>query len=323
MLSVVIIGKNEGPNLPKLELSVRGLVDFCSFPTEVIYVDSASADDSTRLARQFCDKVIELEESDRSCASAGRYIGTLHASYPWILYIDADMAVREDFFPIVQEKVAAGSEYVGFIGTYIHHFDDGSSAVQEFRGEFLTSDLAAHFGGAVLLRKDAVIDAGNWDPSIFGKEEMNLYARLGNGDRVIRCVDVPMVDHHSEFYTRFQLFVRLLYPEGGQGKVFYGFGQSMHALWSRGKLLAYLRLDAELTIFWALLLFGLVLAPLSFWGAVFILAELIMLSIWMGPGTVMRFTCLIIPLVTGWMKYHSGFEPKITKVWSKNATAGD
>jgi glycosyltransferase involved in cell wall biosynthesis len=323
VLSIIIIGKNEGANLPQVEQSVRALVDFCSFPVEVVYVDSASSDDSVRLARQFCDKVIELEESDRSCASAGRYIGTLNSTHPWLLYLDADMEVREEFFPIVQEKVAAGSEYVGFIGTYIHHFDDGSSAVQEFNGEFLKSDLAAHFGGAVLLRKDPVLQAGNWDPGVFGKEEMNLYTRLGNGDRVVRCIDVPMVNHHSEYYTRFQLFVRLLYPGGGQGKVFYGFGQSLHALLKNGKLLAYLRLDAELTIFWALLIFGLVLAPLSFWGVIFIAVELLMLSIWMGPGTVMRFSCLVIPLITGWTKYQGDIEPKISNIWAKSAAASD
>ena len=150
---------------------------------------------------------------------------------------------------------------------------------------------------------------------------MNLYARLGDGDRVVRCVDVPMVNHHSEFYTRFQLFVRLLYPGGGQGKVFYGFGQSLHALWKGGKLLAYLRLDAELTIFWTLLIFGFVVAPLSVWGGIFIIAELLVLSIWMGPGTVMRFSCLLIPLITGWTKYQEGFEPKIINIWAKSSAA--
>ena len=91
------------------------------------------------------------------------------------------MEVREEFFPIVQEKVAAGSEYVGFIGTYIHHFDDGSSAVQEFNGEFLQSDLAAHFGGAVLLRKDAVLEAGN--------ESIHPPGEWGSSGSLYRCAD--------------------------------------------------------------------------------------------------------------------------------------
>jgi len=323
LLSLVVIGKNEAEHMPRLAKSVQALIDGCPFPVETIFVDSASTDDSVMHAVTFCDHVIELQPSGQLCASAGRSVGTLEATYPWVLYLDADMELHADFIaaiPSLLERIEEGN-CVGYIGTYLHHFDNGSTAVQEFKGEYLKSDWAAHFGGAVLLRLNDVLAAGNWNPAVFGKEEMNLYARLGDGRRVVRCVDVPMVNHHSEFYTRWQMFVRLLYPGGGQGKVFYGFGQSMRALLQARKLPAYLRLESELTIFWALLLLGLIVAANLPWiaGGALLLAEMLMLSLWMGSGAVMRYSCLIIPLVSGWMKYDSAFTPEISRRISRES----
>jgi len=144
---------------------------------------------------------------------------------------------------------------------------------------------------------------------------LNLYARVGNGKRVVQHVNIPMVNHYSEYLGRFALMRRLLYPGGGQAKVFYGYGQSIHALVNARKLGAMIRLDSELYLFWALLIIGVLTAAMmpALWGAVLMVAEVALLSIWMGPGTVMRFTCLIIPLVTGWSKYNSGFRPEVRK----------
>lgn len=306
-----MIGRNEGENLVRLAASVGALVDYCAFPVETIYVDAASTDDSVKQVQRFFDRVIELEYDDGLCASAGRHIGTLEAAYPWVFYVDADMQIREEFFAVAKHVIEKDESFTGYIGNYIHHFDNGSTALQDFRGDFLKSEWAAHFGGAVLLRKEDVIRAGNWDAGVFGKEEMNLYARIGNGDRVVRYVDVPMVNHFSPFYSRKQLFLRLLYPEAGQGKVFYGFGQSMRSLLRARKLAAYMRLDSELTLYWLLIFLGLALAAALPFGGILLVAELLLLSVWMGPGVVLRFSCLPIPLLAGWSKYNPDFLPTI------------
>ena len=50
LVSVVIIGRNEGPRLSRCLASVRA-ADAQAFTLEILYVDSASSDDSVARAR--------------------------------------------------------------------------------------------------------------------------------------------------------------------------------------------------------------------------------------------------------------------------------
>ena len=317
MLSVVVIGKNEADNLPRLAASIDALIDFCDFPVETIFVDSDSADESVGFAKSRFSKVIPLADSGGLCASAGRYVGSIEAVFPWILYLDGDMEICPQFFPVINNLPAADDECKGFVGFYVHNYDNGSIAVQGFFGNVIKSNWAAQFGGAVVLRRSDVLRVGNWNPSIYGKEEMELYARLGNGKRVVQYIGVPMVNHYSEYFTRFELLKRLLYPGGGQGKVFYGFGQSIRSLFIQGKMGALVRLDFEPFVFFSVLILGLIGAlflPIS-WGVLLVVSLMLCLSVSMRPGPVIRYLTLPIPLVLGFSKYIPYFRPEI-KSWS-------
>jgi glycosyltransferase involved in cell wall biosynthesis len=320
MLSIVVIGKNEAENLQRLAKSIDALIDVCDFPVETLFVDSASTDQSLDIARTHFDKVIELVPSDGLCASAGRYVGTIAARYPWVFYLDGDMEVCPQFFSVVQNIRNSEEECMGYVGLYVHHFNNGSIAVQGFFGGVLKSQWAAQFGGAVILRRSAVLRVGNWDPSIYGKEEMELYARLGDGKRVVKYVGVPMINHYSEYFTRFELLARLLYPGGGQGKVFYGFGQSIRSLMIKGKIGALIRLDFEPYIFFGVLIIGLLGAIfLSIeWGLLWVASLVLFISVLMRPGPVIRYLMLPIPLAMGLTRYIPYFRPEI-KNWTWNA----
>jgi glycosyltransferase involved in cell wall biosynthesis len=325
MLSVVVIARNEAENLPRLAASLDALRSVVDYPIETIFVDSASTDDSVAHANALFDRVFELADSPRLCASAGRYIGTLEACYPWILYLDGDMELCQEFFPICQKLGDADEQCVGFIGNYIHRFDNGMVAIQGFAtgnrvitddsdGVF-KSEWAAHIGGAVLLRKKNVLAAGNWNPAVYGREEMNLYARLGSGRRVVRYVYTPMVYHYFEYHTRIVLLRRLLYPAGGQGKVYYGYGQSVRSLYVARKLAALLKLDYEPYLFWALLIGALTIGVYlpAFWGVLFVAMTLTGLVAWMRLGSVVRYLVLPISLALGWSQYDPAFRPLLKK----------
>ena len=313
MLSVVIIGRNESENLSRLAASIYFLKQKCSFPVETIFVDSASEDDSVAQARQLFDQVYEIRQDSRMCASAGRYVGTTKASYEWVFYIDADMEICPGFISVIADLPQAPPEWDGVVGDYIHHFHDGSVAVQTHEGDVFKSKWAAAFGGAVILRREAVLRAGNWNPAVFGKEEMNLYSRLGDGKRVVWYVPGPMINHYSESYTRLELFKRLIFPSAGQGKVFYGYGQSVRALLQAGKLGALIRLEPEPYIVWLLIICGVTGAaflPLI-WGLLLIIAEILLLSIWLRPGPLIRFLTLPLQILTGWNKYAADYRPSL------------
>ena len=319
MLSIVAIGKNESENIPRLAASITALKQACDFPVETLYIDSASNDSSAEIAGKHFDRVIDLVPNQSLCASAGRYVGTIEARFPWVFYVDADMEICEQFFQVIASLEGTADDVIGCLGLYVHHFDNNTSAYQGFAGGVLKSEWASQFGGAVILRRSAVLEAGNWNPGVFGKEEMELYARLGNGKRVVRFVNVPMIKHYSEYLTRMELFLRLLCPSGGMGKVFYGYGQSIHALAISGNLSAMVKLDFEPYLFWALLILGGVLSvQLPFeWALLLLAAELLWLSVWMRPGAIVRYVTLPLSLVPGWFCYIPYFRPSL-KMWSSN-----
>ncbi len=319
MLSIVVIGRDEAEHIELLGLSIKSLIDICDFPIETIYVDSASSDNSVELAKQHFDEVHELVEAKELCASAGRYVGTLEAQYPWIFYIDGDMEICPDFFPVIAGLPDVPADWAGIVGGYVHRFDNGTTAYQSFAGSILQSEWAAAHGGAVILRRDAVLEAGNWSPGVYGKEELELYARIGNGQKVVRYFSIAMIYHYSEAYTRLELFLRLLYPSRGMGKVFFGYGQSLRSLSIAGKLGALMRLDSEPYLFWLVVFIGIVVAsllPLD-WALLLIFSELIILSLWMRPGSVMRYMTMPISLVLGWGRYIPYFRPVIRR-WSSS-----
>ncbi|MGI9315874.1 MAG: glycosyltransferase family 2 protein [bacterium] len=313
LLSVVIIGRNESENLERLADSVDKLKEFCSFPVETVFIDSASEDDSVLLAQSRFDRVYEIIQDPRMCASAGRHVGTNKAKFEWIFYIDADMEIRPEFLPVIESLKEAPADWQGIIGDYIHHFDDGSTAAQTFEGDVFRSEWAGSFGGAVILRRDSVIRAGNWNPGVYGKEEMNLYSRIGNGARVVWYAPVPMINHFSEKYSRFELFKRLLYPSAGQGKVFYGYGQSVRALLHAGMLAALVRLEPEPFLVWTLLTMGLISTVFlpGVWGGVLLVAAFMLLVVWMRPGPLLRFLTLPLQILAGWGRYPTDYLPEL------------
>ena len=67
-LSVVVIGRNEAHNLERLFTSIFPLSDLIA---DIIYVDSASTDNSVEIASKYCDYVIKLKDSEFLNASIG------------------------------------------------------------------------------------------------------------------------------------------------------------------------------------------------------------------------------------------------------------
>lgn len=323
MLSIVAIGRNEAYHIDRLGRSVEALKEHLDVPVETIFVDSASTDDSRELAAKYFDSVVELESDAHLCASAGRYVGTLEATQPWVFYVDGDMEIRPDFFPVLADLESIDPAIAGVIGLYVHRFDDGSVAIQTFKGAHRGSSAANHFGGAVVLRRQAVVEAGNWDPSIYGKEEMELYVRLGNGKPVVNFVGVPMINHYSEYYSRTELVMRLLMPSAGLGKVFWGYGQSIKALSIKKKLGALIRLDYQVYAFWAALAVACGVGIATNWhlGLTLTVGVFIGFSLWLRPGSIIRYLTLPLSLVTGWFRYFPWFRPRLLKWGSTDTTA--
>src|SRR6202044_2331486 len=92
MLSIVIIGRNEGVRLASCLRSV----DSMRAEVELIYVDSASADGSPQVATNFGAQVVVLHGGVQTAARA-RNAGWQRASAAYILFLDGDTILHPQF----------------------------------------------------------------------------------------------------------------------------------------------------------------------------------------------------------------------------------
>lgn len=318
LLSIVAIGRNEESNIPKLGESISRLEMTISFHCETIFVDSASTDNTCETAVRFFDEVYVLEESPWLCAASGRALGTLKAKGKWILYLDGDMELCEDFSHFIERLLISNEDVSGYVGNYLYLFPDGTSIINSFRCK-REGDMAPAIGGASLLRRDEVLRAGNWDPSVFSGEEMDLYSRLRAGQRSIRYVAAPFVVHHTDKYNQLLYLLRLLHPSFGLGKQWYGMGQILAARMRKGNLLTYIRMEPYLFACWSGVAIGIICGVTGAWilGVIIVISTLAFLSFTRGWRSLVIYIAKLLPALVGWTKYNPSYAPKIISAFTR------
>lgn len=98
-LSLCMIVKNEERFLAGCLESVSGLV------SEMIVVDTGSADRTVEIAREYGAKVFSVEWKDDFALA--RNFGLEQATQPWILYLDADERLHPSYHRRVREAILA------------------------------------------------------------------------------------------------------------------------------------------------------------------------------------------------------------------------
>lgn len=314
MLSVVVIGKNEGEHLPRLISSLEPLKEDLKEELQSIYVDSASTDSSVNIASTFFDEVYVLENSSCLCAAAGRYIGTLNAKGNWILYLDGDMELCDVFSREISTLINKPLEKVaGFIGRYVYYFDDGSIDEKglSFEGHFVPAN---YIGGAVLIKKSAVINAGNWRPSVFAHEEKDLYSRVLNNGEHIHFVNWPMINHFTDTTPKWKVLKRSFFPNGGLGKKFYGIGQLLAARVKDKNISSLIKLWPYPFLFHFANLIGLLFLITNniFLGMFIIIVSLLYVTYKTSAKNIILYPALLVQAIFGWKKYNHSFIPAIS-----------
>ena len=94
-LSVVVIGRNEGPRLQRCLSSIE-MIELPPDEVEVIYVDSGSADGSVARAQEAGARVVEWP-SDYATPGGARNRGWAAASAQYVLFLDADCTLEPGF----------------------------------------------------------------------------------------------------------------------------------------------------------------------------------------------------------------------------------
>lgn len=314
-LSICVIGRNEALNLPRLIESLKPL-EHLPFPIETLYVDSASTDFSVDVARKYFDAVYVLEESDNLCAAAGRNIGTTQACGDWILYLDGDMALCEEFTRVIELACVRPSFTAGWIGKYRYIYDDGSVRLRHNRD----GTIVSHFGGAVLLPREAVLKVGNWNPRLFSNEEIDLYTKLRGVGCVVRSTDTPMIEHYTEKVGKFKMIIETFVPGRYLGKKFYGFGQVLSSRVKHRSLINFVWYFPYpfVYVFLIFLAIAFTLAKCPWLGVTTLFLGIAFIYKKKGVNYLILYLAFISQALLGWHKYNKDYMPTINRIWRKN-----
>ncbi len=195
MISVIVIGKNEEAHLPSCLESIHRAMRTMSH--ELIYVDSGSTDASREIAENLGAKVYVLEETSPT-PGLGRRVGTEVARGEWLLFLDGDMQLQPGF---VEKALMASVHGTGAL-TGIRedrYLKDGKlvETVPNYYG-CTQARICPEFGGALMIRRDVLLDAGGWSSDTRALEEDELHARLRARNVEVLELPVPMILNTDE-----------------------------------------------------------------------------------------------------------------------------
>jgi glycosyltransferase involved in cell wall biosynthesis len=287
-LSVVVIGRNEAEHLPALFRSLPDDVDI-----EWIYVDSGSTDASASVACQLGANVFLINSDSVYGPGTGRYVGTIEAYGRWVLYIDGDMILRDEFKEFINKLRSSESELppktAGFVGRTLNHSVAEDGQADDFRDYVVLSrhemgsaeswgKPVSFHGGAVLYLRDEVIKAGNWNPALYQLEEVDLCSRVAAGGARVRAIDLPMVEHFPPVMSLKEKLL-LNFMAEWRGKKLYGAGQVVASRLREGGLVAFIRCYPYPFLIFA----GLITAPFFYliWMPLPLVINLLV-AVWIG-----------------------------------------
>ena len=180
LVSVVVIGRNEGARLDACLRSVRDIEGTQSgtapdgFTTELIYVDSASTDGSVALAESYGARVIVLHLA-RLCAAAGRNAGWRLARGEFVLFLDGDTVLD----PAFVERALPSFEEAS-VGVVWGHRRE-TLATRSLYNRVLDLDWiyapgeTLFCGGDALFRRDVLKRTEGFDETLIAGEEPELW----------------------------------------------------------------------------------------------------------------------------------------------------
>jgi glycosyltransferase involved in cell wall biosynthesis len=196
-VGVVAIGRNEGPRLVRCLQSIRGKA------AAVVYVDSASGDDSVANARQLGADVVELDSSTPLTAARARNAGVdrlreIAPSLKYVQFIDGDCEMRPSWLSRARRELESDAKLAGVCGRRRERFPRRSIYNRLMDLEWNTPiGPAKSVGGDAMFRLDAFVAAGGFDPTIVAGEEPQLCLRLRHLDWKLHRIDAEMTLHDA------------------------------------------------------------------------------------------------------------------------------
>ena len=193
MISVIVIGKNEGERLVACLRSIQTALNVLAH--EVVYVDSCSTDQSLQTAKALGARCFLLAER-KTTAGLGRFVGAKEARGEYLLFLDGDMQLQPGFAEKALMAIAAKG-YDGVCGIREDVYLRGGEVVGRNENYFGCTQerIAPEFGGALMITREALNACGGWATDTVACEEAELHARLNAMGCRIAEIPVPMILH--------------------------------------------------------------------------------------------------------------------------------
>ena len=230
VLSVVVIGRNEGARLTRCLESI-GLMRLPAGPMELIYVDSKSSDDSVETARKFNARTLSLE-SEYPCAAAARNLGWRAARAPIVLFLDGDTVLNRDFVADSIDELADPRTAVVF-GHRREISPKASIYNRIIDLDWISAAGPADFcGGDALIRRDVLELVGGYDEGLIAGEEPEMCRRIRAAGYSVLQVDQPMTLHDIAMTRVSQYWRRGVRSGYAYAEISARYGDTDRPLWS-------------------------------------------------------------------------------------------
>ncbi|KFF02523.1 glycosyltransferase [Flavobacterium hydatis] len=204
MISIIVIGKNEGWRLTKCLESIYNIINSSQIEFEVIYVDSNSSDDSIERALVY-EKVKVFKVTGLCNAAVARNVGANESTGDILFFVDGDMEIQLDFLNyIFNEKNQLVSEYVtGHLDDYF--YDDKGIFITKSPRTYTNvlpkdAQVLSENGGIFIITRDKWIEVGGMNSKFKVNEDLDLAIRLRK--KKVKIVRIPHLIclHHTIDY---------------------------------------------------------------------------------------------------------------------------
>ena len=206
LLSVVVIGRNEGERLAACLRSVAHMRRD-GFEVETVYVDSGSVDGSVELAEAMGARVVALSP-ERPSAALGRNAGWRAGRGEMILFLDGDTVLDPEFVAGSLPEFAAPEVAVVW-GHRREAHTERSMYVRILDLDWIyAAGFTAYCGGDALMRREVLEVVGGFDDTLIAGEEPELCRRIAARGGKILHVDRTMtghdlaITHFSQYWRR-------------------------------------------------------------------------------------------------------------------------
>ncbi len=229
-LSIVVIGRNEGQRLASCLESikkVRGIT-----VNELIYVDSASTDNSPELAYQYGATVIVVR-SEKPTAALGRNAGWRRAGSDLILFLDGDTVLHPEFAFLACGELTRKPSIAAVWGHRREIHPQASIYNRILDLDWIYPPGVTEFcGGDVMMCRKVLEETGGFDESLIAGEEPELCRRIRARGYEILHIDSPMTAHDLQITRLSQYWKRAERAGHAYAEVSERFRNSADPFWS-------------------------------------------------------------------------------------------